>query len=144
MADIKTFYPGATANNPINNATASVSSTTSTVATNVDDSNSASDISFYSGTEAGAPFRITNGATSAPSSASSLTITSSDILANSFTNGDVVYVTDDSKANIEKQGSVSATGAGTVTINMNVAFTSSDTTDYTVGKRTPNKLYITF
>lgn len=144
MADIKTFYPGATASNPINNATASVSSTTSTVATNVDDSNSASDISFYSGTEASAPFRITNGATSAPSSASSLTITSSDILSGSFTNGDVVYVTDDSKANIEKQGSVSATGAGTVTINMNAAFTSSDTTDYTVGKRTPNKLYITF
>lgn len=129
MADINTFYPPARLAN---------------LASAVDDSNSALDISFYSGTETGAPFRITNGATSAPSSAASLTITSSDILANSFANGDVVYVTDNSKTNVEKPGSVTAEGAGTVTISMNSAFTSSDTTDYIVGKRVPNKLYITY
>ncbi len=135
MADINTFYPPARLANL---------ATLANLASAVDDSNSVADISFYAGAESAAPFRVTNGATSAPSSASSLTITSADILANSFVNGDVVYVTDDSKTNIEKQGSVTAEGAGTVTINMDAAFTASDTTDYTVGKRTPNKLYITF
>lgn len=136
MPDAKTFYPGATANNPINNATTSA---------NVDDVNATPNITLYSGTTASAPFRFTNGAVSgAPSAASSLTITSSDILANSFTNGDTVYVSDDSRTNVEKVGTVASEGAGTVTITMGAAFTSSDTTDYTVGKRIPNQLYITY
>ena len=33
MADVKTFYPGATAGNPINNATDAVLATTATTAT---------------------------------------------------------------------------------------------------------------
>ena len=136
MPDAKTFYPGATANNPITNATTSA---------NVDDVNATPNITLYSGTTASAPFRFTDGAVSgAPSSASSLTITSSDILANSFTNGDTVYVSDDSRTNVEKQGTVASEGAGTVTITMDAAFTSSDTTNYTVGKRIPNQLYITY
>tara|TARA_B100001113_G_scaffold301245_1_gene260232 strand:+ start:64 stop:474 length:411 start_codon:yes stop_codon:yes gene_type:complete len=136
MPDAKTFYPGATANSPINNATTSA---------NVDDVNATPNITLYSGTTASAPFRFTNGAVSgAPSAASSLTITSSDILANSFTNGDTVYVSDDSRTNVEKVGTVASEGAGTVTITMGAAFTSSDTTDYTVGKRIPNQLYITY
>ena len=136
MPDAKTFYPGATANNPITNATTSA---------NVDDVNATPNITLYSGTTASAPFRFTNGAVSgAPSAASSLTITSSDILANSFTNGDTVYVSDDSRTNVEKVGTVASEGAGTVTITMGAAFTSSDTTDYTVGKRIPNQLYITY
>ncbi len=135
MPDAKTFYPGATANNPITNATTSA---------NVDDVNATPNITLYSGTEASAPFRFTDGATSAPSGATSLTITSSDILANSFTNGDTVYVSDSSNTNVEKQGTVASEGAGTVTITMDAAFTSSDTTNYTVGKRIPNQLYITY
>ena len=118
MPDAKTFYPGATANNPITNATTSA---------NVDDVNATPNITLYSGTEASAPFRFTDGATSAPSGATSLTITSSDILANSFTNGDTVYVSDSSNTNVEKQGTVASEGAGTVTITMDAAFTSSDT-----------------
>ena len=144
MPDAKTFYPGSSASNPINNSTDSVNATTATTATNVDDTNAATNITLYSGTEASAPFRFTNGATSAPSSASSLTITSSDILANSFSNGDTVYVSDSSRTNVEKQGTVASEGAGTVTITMAAAFTSSDTTNYTVGKRIPNQLYITY
>lgn len=135
MPDAKTFYPGATANNPITNATTSA---------NVDDVNATPNITLYSGTEASAPFRFTDGATSAPSGATSLTITSADILANSFTNGDTVYVSDSSNTNVEKQGTVASEGAGTVTITMDAAFTSSDTTNYTVGKRIPNQLYITY
>jgi hypothetical protein len=135
MPDAKTFYPGATANNPITNATTSA---------NVDDVNATPNITLYSGTEASAPFRFTDGATSAPSGATSLTITSSDILANSFTNGDTVYVSDSLNTNVEKQGTVASEGAGTVTITMDAAFTSSDTTNYTVGKRIPNQLYITY
>ena len=135
MPDAKTFYPGATANNPITNATTSA---------NVDDVNATPNITLYSGTEASAPFRFTDGATSAPSGATSLTITSADILANSFTNGDTVYVSDSSITNVEKQGTVASEGAGTVTITMDAAFTSSDTTNYTVGKRIPNQLYITY
>ena len=135
MPDAKTFYPGATANNPITNATTSA---------NVDDINATPNITLYSGTEASAPFRFTDGATSAPSGATSLTITSADILANSFTNGDTVYVSDSSNTNVEKQGTVASEGAGTVTITMDAAFTSSDTTNYTVGKRIPNQLYITY
>ena len=135
MPDAKTFYPGATANNPITNATTSA---------NVDDVNATPNITLYSGTTASAPFRFTDGATSAPSGATSLTITSADILANSFTNGDTVYVSDSSNTNVEKQGTVASEGAGTVTITMDAAFTSSDTTNYTVGKRIPNQLYITY
>ena len=135
MPDAKTFYPGATANNPITNATTSA---------NVDDVNATPNITLYSGTEASAPFRFTDGATSAPSGATSLTITSADILANSFTNGDTVYVSDSSNTNVEKQGTVASEGAGTVTITMDAAFTSSDTTNYTVGKRIPNQVYITY
>lgn len=136
MPDAKTFYPGSSASNPITNATTSA---------NVDDENSATNITFISSTSASAPFRFTDGAVSgAPSSASSLTITSSDILANSFSNGDTVYVSDNSKTNVEKVGTVSSEGAGTVTITMGTAFTSSDTTNYTVGKRVPGKLYITY
>lgn len=135
MPDAKTFYPGSSASNPITNATTSA---------NVDDENSATNITFISSTEAAAPFRFTNGATSAPSSATSLTITSSDIQANSFTNGDTVYVSDNSRTNVEKPGTVASEGAGTVTITMGTAFTSSDTTNYTVGKRVPGKLYITY
>ena len=135
MPDAKTFYPGATANSPINNATTSA---------NVDDVNATPNITLYSGTTASAPFRFTDGATSAPSGATSLTITSADILANSFTNGDTVYVSDSSNTNVEKQGTVASEGAGTVTITMDAAFTSSDTTNYTVGKRIPNQLYITY
>ena len=135
MPDAKTFYPGATANNPITNATTSA---------NVDDVNATPNITLYSGTEASAPFRFTDGATSAPSGATSLTTTSADILANSFTNGDTVYVSDSSNTNVEKQGTVASEGAGTVTITMDAAFTSSDTTNYTVGKRIPYQLYITY
>tara|TARA_Y100000768_G_scaffold387268_1_gene378019 strand:+ start:1392 stop:1835 length:444 start_codon:yes stop_codon:yes gene_type:complete len=147
MPDAKTFYPGSSASNPINNSTDSVNATTATTATtatNVDDVNATPNITLYSGTEASAPFRFTNGATSAPSGATSLTITSADILANSFTNGDTVYVSDSSNTNVEKQGTVASEGAGTVTITMDAAFTSSDTTNYIVGKRTPNQLYITY
>ena len=135
MPEAKTFYQGAKANIPITNATTSA---------NVDDVNATPNITLYSGTEASAPFRFTDGATSAPSGATSLTITSADILANSFTNGDTVYVSDSSNTNVEKQGTVASEGAGTVTITMDAAFTSSDTTNYTVGKRIPNQLYITY
>ncbi len=135
MPDVMTFYPGASSSNPINNSTTSA---------NVDDVNATPNITLYSGPQASAPFRFTDGATSAPSSAASLTITSTDILANSFTNGDTVYVSDSSRTNVEKQGTVASEGAGTVTITMGAPFTSSDTTDYTVGLRIPNQLYITY
>tara|TARA_B100001287_G_scaffold265286_1_gene258036 strand:- start:198 stop:410 length:213 start_codon:yes stop_codon:yes gene_type:complete len=51
MPDIKTFYPGATASNPINNSTDAVNSTTATTATNVDDQNSANNIKVWAGTK---------------------------------------------------------------------------------------------
>lgn len=56
MPDIKTFYPGASAANPINNATDSVNATTATTATtatvgnSVDDQNSASNSLIWTGT----------------------------------------------------------------------------------------------
>ena len=58
MPDIKTFYPGASASNPINNATDAVNSTNATNATNatvsgsVDDQNSANDALIWTGTAA--------------------------------------------------------------------------------------------
>ena len=39
MPDVKTFYPGATAGNPINNSTDAVLATTATVGNSVDDQN---------------------------------------------------------------------------------------------------------
>ena len=48
MPDIKTFYPGATASNPINNSTDAANATT---ATNVDDQNSANNIKVWAGTQ---------------------------------------------------------------------------------------------
>ncbi len=52
MADIKTFYPGGSSTNPVNNSTASVSATTATTATNVDDQNSANNALVWTGTAA--------------------------------------------------------------------------------------------
>jgi hypothetical protein len=46
MADVKTFYPGATATNTINNAT------DATVATTIDDQNAVANASVWTGTAA--------------------------------------------------------------------------------------------
>ena len=43
MPDVKTFYPGATAGNPINNSTDSVNATTATTATTATVGNSVDD-----------------------------------------------------------------------------------------------------
>ena len=50
MPDVMTFYPGATASNPINNATDAVDATTATVATTVDDQNAVANASVWTGT----------------------------------------------------------------------------------------------
>jgi len=52
MPDISTFYPGASAANPINNATDSVNATNATTASNVDDQNSANNALIWTGTAA--------------------------------------------------------------------------------------------
>jgi hypothetical protein len=52
MPDVKTFYPGATAGNPINNATDAVDATNATVATTVDDQNQAANSKIWTGTTA--------------------------------------------------------------------------------------------
>jgi len=55
MPDIKTFYPGGEASNPVNNSTASVSATTATTATtatNVDDQNQTANALVWTGTAA--------------------------------------------------------------------------------------------
>ena len=52
MPDVKTFYPGATAGNPINNATDSVNSTTATVGNSVDDQNQTPNALVWTGTTA--------------------------------------------------------------------------------------------
>ena len=56
MPDVKTFYPGATAGNPINNSTDSVNATTATTATtatignSVDDQNQTPNALVWTGT----------------------------------------------------------------------------------------------
>ncbi len=58
MPDVKTFYPGATAGNPINNATDAVdatnatNATNATVATTVDDQNQTANSKIWTGTAA--------------------------------------------------------------------------------------------
>ena len=55
MPDISTFYPGASASNPINNSTDSVNATNAinaTTASNIDDQNSASNALVWTGTAA--------------------------------------------------------------------------------------------
>ncbi len=55
MPDIKTFYPGGSSTNPVNNSTASVSATSATTATvgnSVDDQNSANNALVWTGTAA--------------------------------------------------------------------------------------------
>ena len=52
MPDVKTFYPGATAGNPINNSTDSVSATTATVGNSVDDQNQTPNALVWTGTAA--------------------------------------------------------------------------------------------
>ena len=49
MPDVKTFYPGATAGNPINNSTDSV---TATVGNSVDDQNQTPNALVWTGTAA--------------------------------------------------------------------------------------------
>ena len=53
MPDVKTFYPGATAGNPINNSTDSVNATTATTATvgdSIDDQNQTPNALVWTGT----------------------------------------------------------------------------------------------
>jgi hypothetical protein len=52
MPDVKTFYPGATAGNPINNSTDAVSATTATVGNSVDDQNHTPNALVWTGTAA--------------------------------------------------------------------------------------------
>ena len=52
MPDVKSFYPGATAGNPINNSTDSVSATTATVGNSVDDQNQTPNALVWTGTAA--------------------------------------------------------------------------------------------
>ena len=55
MPDVKTFYPGATAGNPINNATDATLATTATTATvgnSVDDQNQTPNALVWTGTAA--------------------------------------------------------------------------------------------
>ena len=52
MPDVKSFYPGATAGNPINNSTDSVNSTTATVGNSVDDQNQTPNALVWTGTAA--------------------------------------------------------------------------------------------
>ena len=55
MPDLRTFYPGATAGNPINNSTDSVSATTAATATvgnSVDDQNQTANALVWTGTAA--------------------------------------------------------------------------------------------
>lgn len=52
MPDVKTFYPGATAGNPINNATDAVDATTAAVATTIDDQNATPNSKIWTGTAA--------------------------------------------------------------------------------------------
>ncbi len=55
MPDVKTFYPGATAGNPINNATDAVdatNATTAVVATTIDDQNATPNSKVWTGTAA--------------------------------------------------------------------------------------------
>ena len=52
MPDVKTFYPGATAVNPINNATDAALATTATVGNSVDDQNQTPNALVWTGTAA--------------------------------------------------------------------------------------------
>ena len=52
MPNVKDFYPGATAGNPINNATDAVDATNATVATTVDDQNAVPNAKVWTGTTA--------------------------------------------------------------------------------------------
>ena len=52
MPDVKTFYPGATAGNTINNATDAVDAINATVATTVDDQNQTPNAKVWTGTTA--------------------------------------------------------------------------------------------
>jgi hypothetical protein len=52
MPDVKTFYPGATAGNPINNATDAVNATTATVGDSIDDQNQTPNALVWTGTAA--------------------------------------------------------------------------------------------
>jgi len=52
MPNVKDFYPGATAGNPINNATDAVDATNATVATTVDDQNQTANSKIWTGTTA--------------------------------------------------------------------------------------------
>ena len=52
MPDVKTFYPGATAGNPINNATDAALANTATVGNSVDDQNQTPNALVWTGTAA--------------------------------------------------------------------------------------------
>ena len=102
-------------------------------------------LDFWKGSQAQYDLlKRTNGAISpAPSGVTSLVFTGLNSVATGWSVGDVVYVTGSSNNTTRSKGSIAAVPAATeLTITMDAAYTSTDTTVYQIDKYDPNTLYL--
>ena len=134
MADVKTFYPGGTQTNPI---------AVATEADTVDDQNSVTNATIWTGTTAqyDALKQVGGTTTSAPSSAATVqfTVPSTSI----FSAGETIYVTGSVGGNTTRTtGTVNSVDSATeVTVGFSPVYTSASQTGYQLDIYDPNTLY---
>jgi len=102
-------------------------------------------LDFWKGTQAQYDLlKRTNGAISpAPSGVTSLVFTGLNSVATGWSIGDIVWVTAPTNNTTRSKGTIAAVPAATeLTITMDAAYTSTDTTGYQIDKYDPSTLYL--
>ncbi len=102
-------------------------------------------LDFWKGTQAQYDLlKRTNGAISpAPGGVTSLVFTGLNSVATGWSIGDIVWVTAPTNNTTRSKGTIAAVPAATeLTITMDAAYTSTDTTGYQIDKYDPSTLYL--
>ncbi len=134
MADVKTFYPGGTQTNPI---------AVATEADTVDDQNSATNATIWTGTTAQYNALKQTGATTSSNPAASAAVQFTMTSSAAFTAGATIYVTGTSPGSTTRTtGTVNSIDSGTqVTVGFSPAYTSASSAGYQLDIYDPNTLY---
>jgi hypothetical protein len=133
MADVKTFYPGGTQANPI---------AVATEADTVDDQNSATNATIWTGTTAQYNALKQTGATTSGNPSSSATVQFTVTSTAAFTTGATIYVTGTSGNTTRTTATVNSIDSGTqITVGFNPVYTSAANTGYQLDIYDANTLY---
>ena len=133
MADVKTFYPGGTQANPI---------AVATEADTVDDQNSATNATIWTGSTAQYNALKQTGATTSGNPSSSATVQFTVTSTAAFTTGATIYVTGTSGNTTRTTATVNSIDSGTqITVGFNPVYTSAANTGYQLDIYDANTLY---